>query len=401
MLTEGGAGGSSGSLHTDDDNNISDFLKMLDLKKHLKSFEPAADGAADASTRRTSAALMRFQRMRDSNAALSDSMSSSMLLNRSSSSSSRQLSSVPQMVAGTSISTSSSPGKPVSPHTPHTPAIPSRLSANSIAEYSQPHRSRDSTSRHSTRRGPESHDEDDNTSESTARDAGNGTTAIDIPVSPHPYPQHNRRSSSVAQQNRALVVEDETDDQLPFHMRSMSLGAADRPPLSLSALLGSQEASQQPLAPDDDDDEGERILSAAANVDVADNLAIGQDPSSSYGSREDSVSASRGISTVSPYRPRPAVSGRGVVSRPPGSFSSVPGDRGSGASIERPSSGRYSFNSQNRGADEADDELLLFAMSEIQGHNQGRRSIEEARRTGGDAGNGGRRGMGRRGGPWG
>lgn len=129
-------GTSADSLHADDEN-ISDFLKMLDTKKDL--LNPVKAAAVDAATRRTSAALNRFRRMRDSNAALSDSMSSSLFLNRSSTtSSSRQLASVPPMVTGTSTSTASSPGKQISPHTPHTPAIPSRLSSNSIVSYNDP-----------------------------------------------------------------------------------------------------------------------------------------------------------------------------------------------------------------------------------------------------------------------
>jgi hypothetical protein len=71
VLAEAGAG-SQDSIQQDDEN-ISDFLKMLDLKKDLRSFQASGDSpAADADTRRTSAALNRFHRMKDSNANLRD-----------------------------------------------------------------------------------------------------------------------------------------------------------------------------------------------------------------------------------------------------------------------------------------------------------------------------------------
>ncbi|KAI1004768.1 Autophagy-related protein 13 [Podosphaera aphanis] len=123
---------SSESLQGDDDN-ISEFLKVLDRQKTLKSFE----SSGDANAKRTSAQLSRYQSLRESHNALTESMTSSALLYRSSNSSSRQLSGIPPVTTVTSMSISSSPGKPVSPHTPHTPAIPSRLSANSIVEYTE------------------------------------------------------------------------------------------------------------------------------------------------------------------------------------------------------------------------------------------------------------------------
>ncbi|KAL8992645.1 MAG: hypothetical protein Q9169_006941, partial [Polycauliona sp. 2 TL-2023] len=237
ILAEGG-GASSGSIPTDDDN-ISDFLKMLDQKKDLQSFRRQSDhSGVEASTRRTNAALERFQRMRDSNAALSESISSSLLLHRSSSSSSRQLSSVPPMIAGTSISTSSSPGKPISPHTPHTPAIPSRLSANSTISYP-----------HQPLGGDDRLEEVPNTEEPAGEDTywDPSTGAIDIPTSPRPFIPSYRRSSSVAQQSRALPLQDD----YPFGMRSASVdGANDRPQLSLSALLQLQEEAAS-ANPDD------------------------------------------------------------------------------------------------------------------------------------------------------
>jgi autophagy-related protein 13 len=356
ILADGGA--SSGSLHTDDDN-ISDFLKYLDSNKNLPSFQPSKGEAAG---KRTTTQLSRFQMMRESNNILSESLSSSMLLQRSSTSLSRQLSSVPQMVAATSISTSSSPGKPVSPHTPHTPAIPSRLSANSIVEYAQ-------TRRVSSRsQATESHVnnvlENDGANEA-------GTNAIDIPTSPRPlYYTHNRRSSSVAQQNRSLAVEDDND--LPFH-RSISLGADDREPPSLSDLLGL--ASDVAI----DDSSRDRVLQPAAEIGAA---STKKDRRSSSPDRDEGPQIPRGIlagsiNAASRSRAgRPGV-GRGITHSQAGSYSSLGNDRGSGSEFSgRPH--RYSFT-RPVGLYDPDDEPLLFDMSEIGRDREGRRSLEEGR----------------------
>ncbi|KAJ4293971.1 autophagy protein 13 [Collariella sp. IMI 366227] len=96
FLAEAGGFASSGSFATDDDN-ISEFLKALDSRKTLKSFEPNKKGESVAS-KRTAAQLSKFQQMRDSNNVLSESITSSIHLQRSSSSSSRQLANVPSMV---------------------------------------------------------------------------------------------------------------------------------------------------------------------------------------------------------------------------------------------------------------------------------------------------------------
>ncbi|KAK7419965.1 autophagy protein 13 [Neonectria magnoliae] len=223
------AGTSSDSLQTEDDN-ISEFLKALDSKKTLKSFEPTKKG--ESATNRTVAQLSKFHMMKDSNNALTDSMTSSAHMQRSSSSSSRQLTSVPSMVAPASMSASSSPGKPLSPHTPHTPhtpAIPSRLSENSIIDYTGQGRI---TSRQG--RVPENAPSGPSRESTITQD---GTTAIDIPLSPR-LNSYQRRSSSAVQQNRALADEDETD--LAFANRSVSLGAEDREPPTMSILLGRQ-----------------------------------------------------------------------------------------------------------------------------------------------------------------
>lgn len=207
--------GSSGSMQ-EDDENIKDFLKLLENKKDLLTPEEAA---ADAATRRTAAALNRFHRMKDSNTALSDSMSSSLMLHRSSTSSSRQLSSVPPMVPATSASTSSSPGKPISPHTPHTPFAPSRLSA----AYSQD----DTDTQHHLQVGVEEQPpspSDAATSDTAQARSTTNVPAIDIPTSPRPIIPDYRRSSSA--QRQPLSEVDDFGDL--YGMRSASMGAHER-----------------------------------------------------------------------------------------------------------------------------------------------------------------------------
>lgn len=375
VLAQGG-GGSSGSIQTDDDN-ISDFLKLLDQKKDLKSFRHSNDQTAtEASTRRTSAALNKFQRMRDSNDALYSSMSSSHLLHRSSSSSSRQLSSVPPMAAGTSISPSSSPGKPISPHTPHTPAVPSRLSANSTIEYPRrvPSRGEDRRPRPSATHGAQD--------ARSNRDSSTG--AIDIPNSPRPFHPSYRRSSSAAQQARNMPYEE--DEIFPFGMRSASLGVDDRQPVSLDALAGMHDAD----APDE---------SAVAVPSV-------ETRESAFGSRFDAERSDRpqpssferreepgSLQTrATPYRPRIG-RGSGRVDPPQASSSSL-ADRGSvsGSSDHRGS--RTSFPRPPSNFE--DEEPLLFAMSDFGATQQSHRSPEE-NRGGSDSGSSSRRGS-RRGG---
>ncbi|KAL7622568.1 autophagy protein 13 [Parahypoxylon ruwenzoriense] len=345
LLNEIGAGGSSGSFQMEDDN-IQEFLKALESKRTLQSFEPSKKG--ESATKRTAAQLNKFYLMRDSNNALTESMNSSMQLHRSSSSSSRQLANVPGM------SVSSSPGgKPLSPHTPHTPAIPSRLSENSSVDYAP-------TTRVSSRsRNVEDLAEESATSTQTTHE---GTTAIDIPTSPRPHP-HARRSNSVAHQNRALVDDDDVDAH-----RSISLGAEDRDPPSLSVLLGlgANEADGAANAP---------VLQSPANIRTTSppNM-LGQDSESVE--REAQPPGGLMGYSGSPYRRYGGGVGRGITAPHSGSGSLV----GSGARYGRghPRGGATGLGVAGASVDEADDELLLFDMSEIT-RDQSRRSIEEGR----------------------
>lgn len=345
VLNEG-EGGSSGEVKSDDDN-ISDFLKLLEAKKELKSFNRSDNASKEFAMRRTTAQLSKYQRLKDSHAALSESVSSSTMLHRSSSSSSRQLSSVPAMIAGTSVSTASSPGKPISPHTPHTPAIPSRLSANSIIEYEpRPRRSRSSRPNRDqdTTDMPEPNEGDDSS-----------TNAIDIPTSPRHW-NYPRRSSSVAQQERNL------DDEPDIYGRAASLPltdadrAKDLTPSGLLAQTGAAASTTH-------DDQG------SEEIDPLDSNA--QRPSSSS-----NMPAKRGTYSGS--------------SRGRTSFFSHGSSSGATSSTERPN--RYSFSS--RGLGQEDDEPLLFQMSEI-GAGGSRRSLEEA------PGSSGSGAAGKRMSPWG
>ncbi|KAL6812786.1 hypothetical protein V8C40DRAFT_257178, partial [Trichoderma camerunense] len=72
----------------DERDDIPGFLKALDSHKTLESFEPGKEG--ESATSRMVAQLSKFQQMRESNNALTEPMTSSMQLGRSSTVSSRQ-----------------------------------------------------------------------------------------------------------------------------------------------------------------------------------------------------------------------------------------------------------------------------------------------------------------------
>lgn len=340
LLAETG-GTSSGSLQTDDDN-ISEFLKALDSKKTLKSFEQTKRG--ESATNRTVAQLSKFHMMKESNNALTESMTSSVQMQRSSSSSSRQLTSVPGMVAPASMSASSSPGKPLSPHTPHTPAIPSRLSENSIVNYSPGHGRADAREGRSSGLAPSR--QDTITQEGTA-------TAIDIPLSPR-LGSYQRRSSSVAQQSRNDG--DEDDGELAFARCSISLGAEDREPPTISSLLGhhlqleeestvreSSGSSLQPAAEIQKREPKEVTGHGSSEHDPPEGFLAASPSSSPFGRKRYTGLAGR-------QRPTPHSSR--------GSFT------GSGSR-------------QGRDEDSVGEEPLVFNISEMD--TQGRRSIEESR----------------------
>ncbi|KAJ5759257.1 Autophagy-related protein 13 [Penicillium odoratum] len=401
-------GTSAESIHADDEN-ISDFLKFLDLKKDLMSRPPSSASQISGPRKptATSASLARFQQMRDSNAALSDSMSASVQIHRSSISSSKQLSGVPPMVAGTSISTASSPGKPISPHTPHTPAIRSRLSSNSVVD--------DISTEHNRpipRIGQDGGGSplDENSSMETTQRAPSTAAAIDIPTSPRPFAPAFRRSSSAAQRRRPSAEE---DDIFSFGMRSVSLGIEERSHLRRQADQETTDAHTL-LEPGSLnlslEDPSARAPPAAVITRSRDAAAL----------RSQTVSVPAATSTSSNanlYQPRFGTRGRGS-SGGPHSLSSASSSLARGGTIphyltereERDGNAsgsnsgnstmeirRSSFQRRPPPSQFEDDEPLLFAMSDF---GASRRSLEENRHGnhgGADSGAGSRRGSGRRG----
>ncbi|GAP92475.2 putative autophagy protein Atg13 [Rosellinia necatrix] len=345
LLNDTGAGGSSGSFQTDDDS-IQDFLKALDSKRTLQSFEPSKK--SESATKRTTAQLSKFHLMRESNNALTESLNSSMQLQRSSSTFSRQLANVPGMSA------SSSPGKPLSPHTPHTPAIPSRLSENSSVDYA-------ATARAVSRQRHEVNFTED--PPASAPVTFERTTAIDIPLSPRPYP-HGRRSSSVAHQPRVPSDDDDGEAQ-----RSLSLGAEDREIPSLSALLVRAAATA-------DEAINSPVLQPPAHIRAAGSVDT-EGRASSSAERE--VRPPGGLFSslsASPYSRRYSnIAGRGATPPPSGSDSLVGSYRRYGRGYSR---GGAAGGPGGASTEEMEDEPLLFDMSEIN-REQSRRSLEENR----------------------
>lgn len=398
LLAEAGGFASSGSFATDDDN-ISEFLKALDSRKTLKSFEPNRKGESSAS-RRTAAQLSKFQLMRESNNALTDSMTSSIHLQRSSSSSSRQLANVPSMVNPASVSVSSSPGKPLSPHTPHTPAIPSRLSENSIIDYQaqggpQLHHRQNINPDITATEEEEDDDNDDDQTPMVTQQGGpgsGGTTAIDIPLPLSPRLLHaggggtaRRRASSV---HRSLAGE--MDDSYQQHQpRSASVEAAsagDRDVPTLSALRAYQQHQMDPdlkVGKAGRSPRGDTATSGGARPEAGeDDEGDGEDDNGD-GEGKGGRAAGLGTAAAAGMEQRSttgssAVAGRRYpVPKPQGSSSPSPRP-GSFRSAATAAAGRVTgYAASVEGADE---EPLLFAMSELE--RESRRSLEEGPRSG-------------------
>ncbi|KAJ5383874.1 Autophagy-related protein 13 [Penicillium concentricum] len=402
LLTEA-TGTSAESIHADDEN-ISDFLKMLDSKKDLMNLSASASiQPGSRQPNPTAAALARFRGMRDSNAALSDSMSQSMHLHRSSISSSKQLSGVPPMVAGTSISTASSPGKPISPHTPHTPAIRSRLSSNSVAD--------DIETDHHSRIPRIQHDSplEEHPGMETTRGPSSTAGAIDIPTSPRIFDPTYRRSSSVAL--RRPLVTSEDDEIFPFGMRSLSLGADEPSNTTLGAAQQQNESqkSQQSLAEDPSGPSGSAAgpyrdsaslrgqMSGPTSASASSNPHVYQPRFAS--SRGRGYSGGHSISSASSSLARGANLAPHLAERDQDRDGNASGSNSGNSTLEtrrssaqRPGTGR-TLSTQ---APE-DDEPLLFAMSDF---GASRRSLDEGRHGnhgGAESAAGSRRGSGRRG----
>lgn len=401
LLTEA-TGTSAESIHADDEN-ISEFLKMLDSKKDLMNSSTSASvqpGPRQLNT--TAAALARFRGMRDSNAALSDSMSQSMHLHRSSISSSKQLSGVPPMVAGTSISTASSPGKPISPHTPHTPAIRSRLSSNSVADDIEiDHRSRIPRIQHDSPL-------EEQPGEST-RGPSSTAGAIDIPTSPRIFDPAYRRSSSAAV--RRPIITSDDDEIFPFGMRSLSLGADEpsNPTLGAAQQQNESPKNQQFSAEDQNGPSGSTTgpyrdgaslrgqMSGPTGASASSNPHVYQPRFAS--SRGRGYSGGHSLSSASSSLARGANLHPHLVERDHDRDGNASGSNSGNSTLEirrgsgqRPGMGR-TLSAQTH----EEEEPLLFAMSDF---GAPRRSLDEARHGthgGAESTSGSRRGSGRRG----
>ncbi|KAF3904030.1 hypothetical protein AA313_de0207346 [Arthrobotrys entomopaga] len=227
----------SGGLNSglsEEDKSITDFMNMLDSKRDLKIF----DSFSETSGRRAVAALGKYQKMKDSNAALHDSMSSSLLLpnppTSNPSSVGRTQAGGPPALSGASISTSSSPGKAVSPHTP---AIPSRLVQNETIVHDQTNEpssldeivSQISPPAYAFRRREQT---ESNAAPTMAITSTTATTSpMNIPSSPR---FQVRRSNSVSQE----PAEEDSSSRYqnlrrvigPEERHPASLGSMDRPP---------------------------------------------------------------------------------------------------------------------------------------------------------------------------
>lgn len=384
-------GTSADSVHADDEN-ISEFLKMLDLRKDL--LNPSSQADVDNLARRTtapSAALSRFRGMRDSNAALSDSMSSSLLLHRSSNASSKQLSGVPG-IGGTSISTASSPGgKAISPHTPHTPAIPSRLSSNSIVDNNP------SANTRSRLHGDNGSPLEEDTSETTTERILSTATAIPIPTSPASiFPTSFRRSSSAANRRSNTAMD---DDEI-FTMRSISLGAEEPSHTTLRTLQRQHEYenSVTDIAPSGSGPRsgGGDDATVFRNPSLRESGAhrgasalgptVGSSPSSNHPLHQQRFNHSRGRGFSG--GPHSLSSGSSSVARGavmPPYLSERESERDANASggnsvTEDRRAAMYRFNPGRQNPPQSnqpeDDEPLLFAMSDF---GVSRRSVEEGR----------------------
>ncbi|KAF3917759.1 hypothetical protein ABW20_dc0102213 [Dactylellina cionopaga] len=279
---------------SEEDRSLTDFMNMLDQKQHLKIF----DSFSESSGRRAVAALGKYQKMKDSNAALQDSMSSSLLLpnqpTSNPSSVGRTQPGGPPALSGASVSTSSSPGKAVSPHTP---AIPSRLVQNETIVHDQTNEpssldeivSQISPPTYNYRRREQTETEatPSMTTSTTAT-----TSPMNIPSSPR-FVQI-RRSNSVSQD----VPEEEAGRYQslrralgPEERHSTSLDSMDRPPPFLlvddslttrtpGLTTGESSVQRQTTAATSLSDESAGDSRGASRTTSADRL-----PASSFGNR--------------------------------------------------------------------------------------------------------------------
>jgi len=362
---------------------IRDFMSLLadGQRTSLKSFGRSSSSTAESSVRRSGNPLSKFQRMKDSQSVLAESMTSSLLMQPPSSPStaSGTLSNVPPMVPSSTFSSSSSPGKPLSPHTPHTPAVPSRLSEGLTAQYAQ----RDQPRRRRVPSPSASEPEGRNSNEEVITDGTATTSPLDIPLSPRIFGP--RRALSMSQQPRDDIDGSGSIDYPPMttafdnRRHSASLGSVEMAQLSMSRQRELRDASESPLtsrevveAESHQAQEQDEALSFETPVPPS---IEGDGPR--YAQRFNRVSGS----SPSSYRGRFYASSRGRGDTPTGSNSSI--DRAL-SSNTRASQGVVGRRTPSWSRPNPEDEDLLFAMSDMTVAQHSRRSLDQDNRVGSD-----------------
>ncbi|PWW80747.1 hypothetical protein C7212DRAFT_361270 [Tuber magnatum] len=377
--------------NSNEDLQIRDFMMFLanGQNQTLKSF---GSSLGEAPSKRTGNALSKYQKMRDSHMNMADSISSSLLLQPSSTSpstSSRHLSNVPAMIPSTEFSSSSSPGKPISPHTPHTPAVPSRLGAGLTAQHAPRHDShRSHPGRVSSDGGDRPECAPSSGMSSGSRMATAATTSpLDIPSSPRPFGP--RRSNSMSQQQQRLDCDSLDFDPLvpygPEMRQSASLGSIHTAPLSMSRLLDLQNASATNLPGTSESEPGTREDNggedAPAFAPIRAPQTEGDVPRSWHATSRRGTTYSGPGSPGHSSRGRYPSRGRGSSTPPTTGSTSSLDQKAGGSSTEgrtRPSGGRVAGHTRS-GIYGEEDDLLLFAMSDMSGAQQSRRSLDQER----------------------
>ena len=176
----------------------------------------------------------------------------------------------------------------------------------------------------------------------------------------------------MAQQPRAIQIDDDLGDIFPFGMRSASLGAEDRLLLGLGGLAALQDDHAIVVS----DVDRERAFGSAPNTE--DGGGVTRQQSSSLEGHDEGTSQYPRASSWRPRISRGSTSGRGQTPPHGSSVSSLTGDRGSGSTSSDHRGGRYSFSRQTNVFEE--EEPLLFAMSDFgTRQQQSRRSLEDGR----------------------
>ncbi|KAJ5479134.1 hypothetical protein N7530_004643 [Penicillium desertorum] len=376
LLTE--ATGTSAESIQADDENISEFLKMLDSKKDLMNSSTSASIQPGPNT--TAAALARF---RASNCRVSHRW--------------LQVPRSPQLLPR------GNPYPPHTPHTPHTPAIRSRLSSNSVADDIE-------TDHHS--RIPRIHHDpplEEHSSAENTRAPSSTAGAIDIPTSPRIFNPAYRRSSSAAV--RRPIVTSDDDEIFPFGMRSLSLGA-DEPANATLGTTQQQNESQKDQQSPAEDRRGPSVSTTGPYRDGASLRGQMSGPTSASASSNPHVyqprfASSRGrgysgghsLSSASSSLARGANLAPHLAERDQDRDGNASGSNSGNSTMEirRGSGQRPSTGRTLSGQAPEDDEPLLFAMSDF---GASRRSLDEGRHGnhgGAESAAGSRRGSGRRG----